>query len=177
MKTRHDAWTLENDQLLAETVLSYVQNGHTQSAAFKDIGNRLNRTAAACGYRWNAELRKKYKKEFEQAKMRRKEVSLHKKDAKNNQQVLQHGEVIQLTIDECIHYLSQVRSKEYQNHILDENIRLTEENKKLYDQKQALMNKYEQLTNQKQKIDHKFKALFRLINEVQLIEEEKQLYH
>ncbi|MGQ4665781.1 hypothetical protein AB3Z07_18585 [Metabacillus halosaccharovorans] len=177
MKTRHDAWTLKNDQLLAETVLSYVQNGRTQSAAFKDVGNRLNRTAAACGYRWNAELRKYYTKEFEQAKMRRKEISLNKKEAQNNRQVLQHGEIIQLTIDECIHYLSQVRSKENHFHILDENIRLTEENKKLYEKKQTLMNKYEQLTNKKQKIDHKYKTLFRLINEVQIIEEEKQLYH
>ncbi|WP_026558644.1 hypothetical protein [Bacillus sp. J37] len=177
MKTRHDAWTLENDQLLAEAVLSYVQNGRTQSAAFKDIGNRLNRTAAACGYRWNAVLRNNYTKEFEQAKMRGKEISLNKKEAHNNQQVLQHGEMIQLTIDECIHYLSQVRSKEKHTHILDENARLTEENKKLYEKKQTLLNKYEQLTNHKQKIDHRYKALFRLINEVQLIEEEKLLYH
>ncbi|WP_078432431.1 RsfA family transcriptional regulator [Metabacillus halosaccharovorans] len=174
MKTRHDAWTLENEQLLAETVLSYVQNGRTQSAAFKDVGNRLNRTAAACGYRWNAELRKNYTKELEQAKMKR---NLNKKQAQNRQQVLQHGEIIQLTIDECIHYLSQVRSKENHIHFLDENIRLIEENKKLYEKKQTLIKKYEQLTNQKQKIDHKYKALFRLINEVQLIEEEKQLYH
>jgi len=174
VKTRHDAWTLENEQLLAETVLSYVQNGRTQSAAFKDVGNRLNRTAVACGYRWNAELRKKYTKELEQAKMKR---NLNKKQAKNNQQILQHGEIIQLTIDECIHYLSQVRSTENHIHFLDENIRLIEENKKLYEKKQTLIEKYEQLTNQKQKIDHKYKALFRLINEVQLIEEEKQLYH
>ena len=54
MKVRQDAWTDENDLLLAETVLRHVREGSTQLNAFEEVGDKLNRTSAACGFRWNA---------------------------------------------------------------------------------------------------------------------------
>lgn len=62
MKTRQDAWTEENDLLLAETVLRHVREGSTQLNAFEEVGDKLNRTSAACGFRWNAVVRHKYEK-------------------------------------------------------------------------------------------------------------------
>lgn len=73
MKTRQDAWTHEEDILLAETVLRYIREGGTQLAAFEEAGDRLNRTAAACGFRWNAVVRKRYAEAIELAKKQRKE--------------------------------------------------------------------------------------------------------
>lgn len=49
MKQRQDAWSEENDLLLAETVLRHVREGSTQLNAFEEVGDRLNRTSAACG--------------------------------------------------------------------------------------------------------------------------------
>jgi len=60
MKTRQDAWSHEEDVLLAETVLQYIREGKTQLAAFEEVGRQLRRTAAACGFRWNAEVRKRH---------------------------------------------------------------------------------------------------------------------
>ncbi len=73
MKVRQDAWTEENDLLLAETVLRHVREGSTQLNAFEEVGDRLNRTSAACGFRWNAVVRHRYEKALELAKKQRKQ--------------------------------------------------------------------------------------------------------
>ncbi|MED4972643.1 RsfA family transcriptional regulator [Geobacillus proteiniphilus] len=69
---RQDAWTKEEDELLANVVLQYIREGGTQLEAFAEVGRRLSRTAAACGFRWNSCVRKQYKEEIEQAKQERK---------------------------------------------------------------------------------------------------------
>ncbi|MGG3736602.1 RsfA family transcriptional regulator [Aeribacillus pallidus] len=73
MKTRQDAWTEENDLLLAETVLRHVREGSTQLNAFEEVGDKLNRTSAACGFRWNAVVRHRYEKALQLAKKQRKQ--------------------------------------------------------------------------------------------------------
>ena len=39
MKVRQDAWTDEDDLLLAETVLRHVREGSTQLNAFEEVGS------------------------------------------------------------------------------------------------------------------------------------------
>ena len=73
MKVRQDAWTEENDLLLAETVLRHVREGSTQLNAFDEVGDKLNRTAAACGFRWNAVVRHTYEKALQLARKQRKQ--------------------------------------------------------------------------------------------------------
>ncbi|UOQ46285.1 RsfA family transcriptional regulator [Halobacillus salinarum] len=72
-KVRQDAWSHEDDLLLAETVLRHIREGSTQLKAFDEVGDILNRTSAACGFRWNAEVRQKYEQAVELAKKQRKE--------------------------------------------------------------------------------------------------------
>ncbi|MCA1031868.1 RsfA family transcriptional regulator [Bacillus timonensis] len=73
MKVRQDAWSHEDDLLLAETVLRYIREGGTQLSAFEEVGDKLNRTSAACGFRWNAEVRQNYDQAVAIAKKQRKE--------------------------------------------------------------------------------------------------------
>ena len=73
MKVRQDAWTEENDLLLAETVLRHVREGSTQLNAFEEVGDKLNRTSAACGFRWNAVVRHQYEKALSLSKKQRKQ--------------------------------------------------------------------------------------------------------
>jgi len=73
VKVRQDAWMQENDELLAELVLRHVREGSTQLNAFEEAGDELNRTAAACGFRWNAVVRHQYETELKEAKKERKE--------------------------------------------------------------------------------------------------------
>lgn len=72
-KVRQDAWSHEDDLLLAETVLRHIREGSTQLNAFEEVGDELNRTSAACGFRWNAEVRNKYISAIDLAKRQRKE--------------------------------------------------------------------------------------------------------
>ncbi|KYP79396.1 RsfA family transcriptional regulator [Ferroacidibacillus organovorans] len=74
MKTvRQDAWTEEDDIKLADIILRHIQNGGTQLAAFDVCAEFLGRTPAACGYRWNACVRKLHLHEIDAAKQKRKE--------------------------------------------------------------------------------------------------------
>ncbi|MFF2445957.1 RsfA family transcriptional regulator [Neobacillus sp. NPDC058068] len=72
--TRQDAWSQDEDLLLAEVVLRYIREGGTQLQAFEEVGKRLSRTSAACGFRWNSYVRKQYKSGIELAKKQRKEM-------------------------------------------------------------------------------------------------------
>ncbi|WP_042456144.1 RsfA family transcriptional regulator [Neobacillus dielmonensis] len=72
--TRQDAWSQDEDLLLAEVVLRHIREGGTQLQAFEEVGKQLSRTAAACGFRWNSFVRKQYKSGIELAKKQRKEL-------------------------------------------------------------------------------------------------------
>ncbi len=72
--TRQDAWTQDEDLLLAEVVLRHIREGGTQLQAFEEVGKQLSRTPAACGFRWNSYVRKQYKSGIELAKKQRKEL-------------------------------------------------------------------------------------------------------
>ncbi|MED1202875.1 RsfA family transcriptional regulator [Heyndrickxia acidicola] len=73
MKSRQDAWSDEDDLILAETVLRHVREGSTQLNAFEEVGDKLNRTSAACGFRWNAVVRHSYEQALQLAKKQRKQ--------------------------------------------------------------------------------------------------------
>ncbi|UOY93741.1 RsfA family transcriptional regulator [Ectobacillus sp. JY-23] len=70
--TRQDAWTEDEDLLLAEVVLRHIRENGTQLSAFKEVGRSLSRTPAACGFRWNSTVRKQYKEQIDEAKSQRK---------------------------------------------------------------------------------------------------------
>lgn len=71
-KTRQDAWSKNEDIILAETVLRYIREGRTQLEAFKEVAKKLSRTSAACGFRWNATIRKQYSNAIQLARKERK---------------------------------------------------------------------------------------------------------
>ncbi|WP_411735117.1 RsfA family transcriptional regulator [Paenibacillus sp. M2] len=68
---RKDNWTFEDDQLLATTILTNIAKGKTQLSAFTEVGLKLKRTHAACGFRWNSTVRHRYKSEISEAKLKK----------------------------------------------------------------------------------------------------------
>lgn len=125
MKVRQDAWSHEDDLLLAETVLRHIREGSTQLNAFDEVGDKLNRTSAACGFRWNAEVRKKYHQAMELAKKQRKE--------RKRALALQGQELteVQTNIIETVQAQAQVQPKEmvqtYTSYNYDDNYEDIEE--------------------------------------------------
>jgi len=102
-KTRQDAWTKDEDLLLAEIVLRHIRNGKTQLEAFKQAGEALSRTSAACGFRWNASIRKQYAEAINLAKEKRKQTfSSHVLDGEQ----IEEGH----SIDSAITILEKIKS-------------------------------------------------------------------
>ncbi|MBD1371301.1 RsfA family transcriptional regulator [Hazenella sp. IB182357] len=68
---RQDAWTPEDDMILAEVTLRQIREGGTQLAAFEEVAQKLGRTPAACGFRWNSTVRKNFEDAIKIAKSQR----------------------------------------------------------------------------------------------------------
>ncbi|MGN8645117.1 RsfA family transcriptional regulator [Gracilibacillus sp. HCP3S3_G5_1] len=138
---RQDAWTSDEDILLAETVLRHIREGKTQLEAFKEVGEKLSRTSAACGFRWNATLRKQYDEAIQLAKQNRKKIAYHtnkKLDASHSGQPNIH-EVIQ-TLERLQKYYQEIDHQEELRKLMEENKKL----KQTINQYQAFMETVEQ---------------------------------
>ncbi|MCM2674836.1 RsfA family transcriptional regulator [Alkalicoccobacillus plakortidis] len=79
--TRQDAWSEDEDLLLAEVVLRHIRESSTQLSAFEEVGKKLSRSSAACGFRWNSAIRKKYESAVALAKKQK-----SKKSARQSEQ-------------------------------------------------------------------------------------------
>ncbi len=146
---RQDAWTQDEDLLLAEVVLRYIREGGTQLSAFEEVGKKLSRTSAACGFRWNSYVRKQYKQGIELAKKQRKElktegsfkgvlskeISLsHDNDPSRQEKSLSLSDVIQY-----LHSYGQSGDLRSQNQNLREQLSMIEnENDRLLREKKEL---------------------------------------
>ncbi|MCM3126242.1 MULTISPECIES: RsfA family transcriptional regulator [unclassified Paenibacillus] len=84
---RQDAWSAEDDLILADVTLRHIREGSTQLAAFEEVGEKIGRTSAACGFRWNSFVRKKYDEAIGIAKAQRQKRSYSKRDAAVQPQV------------------------------------------------------------------------------------------
>lgn len=76
---RQDAWSTEDDLILAEVTLRHIREGGTQLAAFEEVGEKIGRTSAACGFRWNSCVRKRYDDAIGIAKAQRQKRSYIRK--------------------------------------------------------------------------------------------------
>ncbi|MFC0014926.1 MULTISPECIES: RsfA family transcriptional regulator [Allobacillus] len=150
VKVRQDAWSHEDDLLLAETVLRHIREGSTQLVAFEEVGDKLNRTAAACGFRWNAEVRKNYEKAVDLAKRQRKErKKAMKQQATDRVTSISRTKEINTTkqpstIDEIIHLLEQLKESTALNNEAEFE-QMKEYNQQLTNENEEWKVKYEQL--------------------------------
>lgn len=66
--SRVDNWTGREDKLLIDTVLDFVRNGKTQLKAFEEVGDKIDRSPEACGFRWNKFIRREFEGQLAEAK-------------------------------------------------------------------------------------------------------------
>ena len=190
MKVRQDAWSHEDDLLLAETVLRYIREGGTQLAAFEEVGDKLNRTSAACGFRWNAEVRSRYDQAIAIAKKQRKEKTraLDKSNKEKKKQIIESAvpsvsfeenfkEQVEfstellppspesITIADCITFLTNLRNQDHQaDRLQSENKRLKKEKNDLQLKNKELEKKFEQLSQQQAIIQEDYQALVQIMD-------------
>ncbi len=173
--TRQDAWTQDEDLLLAEVVLRYIREGGTQLAAFEEVGRQLSRTAAACGFRWNSYVRKQYKSGIELAKKQRKELKKHTPEQEEEfvptleafQDEQSHQEAEQqptLTLQNVISFLESYESAQSDlRNLVTENKQLKNKITMLQKEVQTLSDAKSTLENNLQVIEEDYKALIEIM--------------
>jgi prespore-specific regulator len=77
---RQDAWSQDDDLILAEVTMRNIRDGGTQLEAFDEVAARIGRTSAACGFRWNSFVRKQYEAAIQIAKAQRQHRPLRKRE-------------------------------------------------------------------------------------------------
>ncbi|HLR07838.1 MAG TPA: RsfA family transcriptional regulator [Bacillota bacterium] len=139
--TRQDAWTEDEDTLLAEIVLRHIREGKTQLEAFKEVAEKLSRTSAACGFRWNAAIRKRYEDAIELAKKERKHGML-----KQTSHVDETNKIGDHPIDTAITLLEKMRANIHREHEpkYKEQQGMIEQLKKENDELKERLSRYEQ---------------------------------
>ncbi|KUP07328.1 hypothetical protein Q75_05590 [Bacillus coahuilensis p1.1.43] len=149
--TRQDSWTKDEDLLLAEVVLRHIREGGTQLQAFEEVGRRLSRTGAACGFRWNSYVRKQYRSGIELAKKQRKE---NKQQNQVATKIVSHNEETSYPsisdITSYLKHLEGVREREYS---------LLNQVKFLSETNETLKFNYEKLLSEKKQLEQSLKEL------------------
>lgn len=165
VSTRQDAWTQEEDLLLAEVVLRCIREGGTQLQAFEEVGRKLSRTAAACGFRWNSAIRKQYKNGIEVAKKQRKKAkhaihhanTLPEKEKQPKEETTESN--LPFNFDEVVTYLRSLYQK-----ATDQNVQSTEDLEKLVDQAKEQEEAYKSLLAAYHQLEDEYKELIAFLD-------------
>lgn len=180
-KVRQDAWSEENDLLLADTVLRHIREGSTQLRAFEEVGDKLNRTSAACGFRWNAIVRNQYTQAIEIAKKQRKErkrlqfrqqnsespshAAAPVQQEKTRQQPVATKQDEEMTLEDVIVYLQgmQVNSQSSEGLAL-ENDRLESETDHLRNENENLKKQLSKLEKDYETVKEDYQSLIQIMD-------------
>jgi len=165
---RQDAWTQEEDLLLSDIVLRHICEGSTQLRAFEEAGKRMNRTAAACGFRWNSYVRKQYASEIEAAKKERKEKKQLVRDS--GRAPAEEGQQTEATLFDAIRILQQLAEKSrHESGQLSASRRGTEEWKSKYE---ALLQKYLEEKEKHEQLQKEYSALLSIMEKARQLSEQ-----
>jgi prespore-specific regulator len=168
--TRQDAWTHDEDLLLAEVVLRHIREGATQLAAFEEVGRKLSRTAAACGFRWNSHVRKQYKTGIEVAKKQRKELrtSSPQQEKEFEKEPLlestQKTDQSKNAIKDLINFLQQYEDAPSFKELQQENKRLADKNRELEEIINKLQQEKEALSHNLEVMEEDYHALIEIMD-------------
>lgn len=180
---RQDAWNHDDDLLLAEVVLRHIREGSTQLTAFEEVGDRLSRTPAACGFRWNSLVRKNYQSAIELAKKQRKQLKDQQGEFTNpasqsereenptlsdspniEQEAATSKQPSSLTLEDVIVFLKKFRSGEQQQEgLLHENEQLTGEVESLRKKNKSLEKQIAHIQKEHQSIQEDYKSLIAIM--------------
>jgi len=195
---RQDAWSPEDDLMLAEVTLRHIREGSTQLNAFEEVGERIGRTAAACGFRWNSCVRKKYDAAIQIAKAQRQKRNSRKaqQQAEDENRVATvsaaDGESVArfdggteeaISFDSIIRYLRQWKNtqSEFNRHIrqLEKELReKDEEIARLKEEVERLESEVNHVQSDYRSVNDDYKALIQIMDRARkmafLVEDEEE---
>ncbi|TYR82622.1 RsfA family transcriptional regulator [Priestia megaterium] len=164
--SRQDAWTQDEDLLLAEIVLRHIREGGTQLAAFEEVGKKLSRTSAACGFRWNSFVRKQYKTGIDIAKTQRKQLKsriVSKDDEQPTRLSYIDGQSI-VSLSEVIKYLEAIeKAQKHSSGLVQANEELQQKLERLQEKVTVLEKEKKMLQNNLLMVEDDYKALIEIM--------------
>jgi len=167
MKVRQDAWSHEDDLLLAETVLRHIREGSTQLRAFDEVGDKLNRTSAAVGFRWNAIVRQKYEQAIQLAKKQRKERKRMQAIKTVNGSMEKTSETKSeqsIDLEDVINFLTSLKNNSFQSTDLKAKTEnLQKENERLRNDNERLKNELKKIEQQYATIQEDYQSLIQIM--------------
>ncbi|GIN91475.1 hypothetical protein J6TS1_04590 [Siminovitchia terrae] len=174
---RQDAWTAEEDRLLADLVLSHIREGSTQLKAFKEAGAKLARTAAACGFRWNSYVRKAYQNEITVAKKERKDAQRNGSSTlneANESEAIREANDTHLSIRDVISYLNGLQEDQEAN--IQSYSALKEENQMLRQKNEDLNGKLENLRREYGNLKAEYSTLLSIMDKARKLAAKETAY-
>lgn len=177
--SRQDAWTQDEDLLLAEVVLRHIREGGTQLSAFEEVGKKLSRTAAACGFRWNSYVRKQYTTGIELAKKQRKELRKKKRENDGRENEQEEKFVRDLSLNQVISYLQKLDDADGIENLRAENSDLKKKVTSLEEKLTKVEKEKEALECHMKEVEEDYRALIEIMEKarkmVVLQEEENKV--
>lgn len=177
---RQDAWSPEDDLMLAEVTLRHIREGSTQLNAFEEVGQRIGRTPAACGFRWNSCVRKKYDAAIQLAKAQRQKRSSRKSSASEGrtdgtaadaEAGTKYGNATEesVSIDSIIRFLRQWKNSQAELHRsirqLEKELKEKEEEiAKLKEENERLSNEVNNVQTDYRAVNEDYKALIKIMD-------------
>jgi len=170
---RQDAWSEDDDLLLAEVILRHIRDGSTQLKAFEEVADNLSRTAAACGFRWNSVVRKRYEAAIDIAKAQRKAMKNNYKNKMvksikyelDNIEIDDYSTAKIIQFDDIFKYLKQIKAEYYE--LKKNNVNITKRLSELDAENKRLLQECSSLKNEKNQFDsvsEDYKALIQIID-------------
>lgn len=165
---RQDAWTGEDDSILAEVVLKHIRDGSTQLAGFNEASRRLGRTAAACGFRWNACVRKQFRQGIETAKVERKERKSQRVQAQMEGGDYDHPTATLMTWAQVLRFLRQEKNTAQQwasrwRAAERQCVEWREKYQALHANHRSMKEEHEQLAKEFETVVHDYRALVQIM--------------
>ncbi|MDF2963448.1 MAG: precorrin-3B C17-methyltransferase, partial [Paenibacillus sp.] len=175
----------------------HIREGSTQLSAFEEVGEKIGRTAAACGFRWNSYVRKKYEAAIQIAKSQRQKRNQQKKHSafaavSGSIAVLEHGETGKqgdafseeaISIDAVIRFLRQWKGNYHEmsrhiRHLEKELNEKQEELDRLRSENDILNKQVNEVETDYRVVNDDYKALIQIMDRARklafLVEEEDE---
>lgn len=175
---RQDAWTPDDDLVLAEVTLRHIREGSTQLAAFEEVAEKLGRTPAACGFRWNSCVRKKYEAAIQIAKAQRQK----RNQSGRTRLKFQGDQEVLSSLDSIIRYLkrhkSEVAELRKRQKALEKELKQREEKiEQLTKENEEMKNRLNNVETDYQTVNDDYKTLIQIMDRARklaLLEEQQE---
>lgn len=150
---KREKWTDREEQLLYSIVSKGIADGKTKTAAFEAAAKKIGRSPSACRYRWNTLL----------------------KDQKFPKQ-LPPPEEKELTLDDCINFLMELKKYSLDQGTVTENKQLQKELMDLQARNNQLTKEFEEKKMEFDQLREKYSELVKILSEATETVEQAEIH-